>query len=77
MAALDDELSAPSGLTLVAPARVARVEGRWHAKPTGPAGPNLLAALVQANGLILVPPEQGTVPAGTQVRVQVFRSLDR
>jgi molybdopterin molybdotransferase len=77
MAAVDDELSAPSGLALVAPARVARVEGRWHAKPTGPAGPNSIAALVQANGLILVPPEQGTVPAGTQVRVQVFRSLDR
>ncbi|MGH2683139.1 MAG: molybdopterin molybdotransferase MoeA [Actinomycetota bacterium] len=77
MAALDDEVSAPSGLTLVAPARVGRVEGKWQAKPTGPAGPNFLAALVRANGLILVPPEQGSVPAGTQVRVQVFRSLDR
>ena len=77
MAAVDEELSAPAGITLVAPARVVRVEGRWHAKPTGPAGPNLLAALVRANGLILVPPEQGTVPAGTPVRAQVFRSLDR
>jgi molybdopterin molybdotransferase len=76
MAALDDELSAPSGLTLVVPARVGRVEGKWHAKPTGPAGPNSLAALVRANGLILVPPEQGSVAAGTSVRVQVFRSLD-
>jgi molybdopterin molybdotransferase len=77
MAAVDDELTAPSGLTLVAPARVGRAEGNWHAKPTGPAGPNFLAALVRANGLILVPPEQGSVPAGTPVRVQVFRSLDR
>jgi molybdopterin molybdotransferase len=76
MAALDDELSAPSGLTLVVPARVGRVEGKWHAKPTGPGGPSSLAALVRANGLILVPPEQGSVAAGTSVRVQVFRSLD-
>jgi len=77
MAVVDEELSGPSGLTLVVPARVARVESRWHAKPTGPPGPSLLATLVRANGLIIVPPEQGHVPAGTPVRVQVFRSLDR
>ncbi|HEV8681504.1 MAG TPA: gephyrin-like molybdotransferase Glp [Actinomycetota bacterium] len=77
MAAVDEDLLAPAGLTLVAAARVTRVEGKWHAKPAGPAGPNFLAALVRANGLILVPPEQGSVPVGTPVRVQVFRSLDR
>lgn len=77
MAVVDEELSGPSGLTLVVPARVARVEGKWHATPSGPPGPNLLATLVRANGLILVPPEQGHVSAGTPVRVQVFRSLDR
>jgi molybdopterin molybdotransferase len=77
MAAVDEDLSAPAGLTLVTAARVARVEAKWHAKPTGPAGPNFLASLVRANGLILGPPEQGNVAAGTPVRVQVFRSMDR
>jgi molybdopterin molybdotransferase len=77
MAVVDEELSGPSGLTLVVPARVARVESKWHATPSGPPGPNLLATLVRANGLILVPPEQGHVSPGTPVRVQVFRSLDR
>lgn len=76
-AVLDEGITGPSGVTLLVPARVAHRDGTWHATPTGPAAPGRLGALVRANGLVVVPPGDTALPAGEQVRVQVFRSLER
>ncbi|HEX2031793.1 MAG TPA: gephyrin-like molybdotransferase Glp [Actinomycetota bacterium] len=73
-AVLDEGITGPSGVTLAVPARVAHRDGAWHATPMGAAG---LGALVRANGLVFVPPGDTALAPGEQVRVQVFRSLER
>ncbi|HWC33179.1 MAG TPA: gephyrin-like molybdotransferase Glp [Actinomycetota bacterium] len=76
-AVLDRPIGGPAGLTLFVPARVGRRDGRWHCVPTGPAHPRRLAAVVEANGLVVVPPGDRGLGAGEEVRVQIFRPLDR
>ncbi|MDQ3991467.1 MAG: molybdopterin molybdenumtransferase MoeA, partial [Actinomycetota bacterium] len=73
-AVLDEALAGPAGITLMVPARVSRREGVWHAAPTGQPGPDLLAGVVRANGIVVVPPGTGRVEAGARVRAQVLRS---
>lgn len=58
--------------------RYSRVElysdnGRLRARSTGPAASNLLGTVVRANGLAVIPPGDEPVPAGTVVKVQLFR----
>lgn len=49
-------------------------EGRsLRARSTGPAASNLLGTVVRANGLAIIPPGSEPVPAGTVVKVQLFR----
>ncbi|MGH2686585.1 MAG: hypothetical protein ACRDJP_14060, partial [Actinomycetota bacterium] len=76
-AVLDQPVSGPSGMALYVPVRLSHREGEWHADPTGPAAPDRIGAMVQANGLAAVPPGDVEVPAGERVRVHVFRPLER
>lgn len=76
-AVLDRPIGGPAGLTLFVPARVGRREGRWHCVPTGPAHPRRMGAVVEANGVVVVPPGERGLGVGEEVRVQIFRPLDR
>jgi len=49
--------------------RVERSEEGYAARPTGPQGSGILKSLVLANGLMVVPPDAGPLPAGTRVKV--------
>ena len=76
-AILDGPVRGPAGLALCVPVRVSSRDGSWRCTPTGPAATDRLGAIAQANGLVLVPPGDREAGAGEQVRVQVFRPLDR
>jgi molybdopterin molybdotransferase len=76
-ALLDEEAGAPEGVTLFAPVRVEHREGAWRATPTGPAGEDLLGMVARANGLMVVPAGEDPAGPGTEVRVRIFRSLER
>ena len=76
-AVLDEPVSGPSGMALYVPVRLSHRDGAWHASPTGPAAPDRIGALVQANGLATIPPGDVEIPAGERIRVQVVRPLDR
>jgi molybdopterin molybdotransferase len=67
----------PGGMTRFVPALVSHRQGAWRALPTGPGAPNLLGAVVQANGFIVLPPEEESRAAGDRVRAQIFRPLER
>ena len=41
----------------------------WRVSPTGPQGSALLSSLVAADALIVVPPDAGPLPAGTEVEL--------
>ncbi|MGH2661360.1 MAG: molybdopterin molybdotransferase MoeA [Actinomycetota bacterium] len=76
-AVLEEGVAGPQGVTLFVPARVSHREGAWRARPTGSGSPSLLGQVVEANGLAVIPPGDGPVPAGTEVRVRIFRPLER
>jgi len=76
-AVLDEGVSGPSGVTLFAPALVAHREGEWRAHPTAGADPDRLSGLVRANGLVEIPPGETEASAGDEVRVRIFRPLER
>lgn len=52
--------------------RVDRGEAGYLATPTGPQGSGILKSLVLADGLMVVPPDAGPLPAGTRVRVRLL-----
>ena len=76
-AILDAPISGPSGAALYVPANLEFTDGAWHCAPTGPAGEGHLASFVRASGLLMVPPGDTEVPAGTEVQVQVLRAPQR
>jgi len=63
--------------TQFARVRVWMEDGRWRAKPTGGSGSNLISTITAANGLAVLPEGEDYAPAGSEVRVIVFRALDR
>jgi molybdopterin molybdotransferase len=75
-AVLDEPVRGPSDVELFVPARVAHRDGAWHVRPTGAASEGMLGSVVQANGLVAVPPGESPAP-GTEVRVQILRPLER
>jgi molybdopterin molybdotransferase len=75
-ARLDAEVSGPKGKTQFARVRVRRTEEGWIATPTGGRGSNLFSTVTRANGLAVIPPGTATAPAGTDVRVMLFRSME-
>ena len=73
-AILDEEVEAPTGVTLFVPVRVGHRDGAWHARPTGPLGAMRLSTMTRANALAIVEPREDKLEAGDRVRVQAFRS---
>jgi molybdopterin molybdotransferase len=72
-ATLTRDVSGPKGKAQYARVRVERDAIGWKATPTGGRGSNLISTVVRANGLAIVPPGTETAPAGSEVRVLVFR----
>jgi molybdopterin molybdotransferase len=75
-ARLEEDVTGPAGKTQFARVRVRRTKEGWSAKPTGGRGSNLIATVARANGLAIVPQGVETAPAGSQVSVMLFRSMD-
>ena len=75
-ATLTQEVSGPRGKMQFARVLVRRVRDGWEATPTGGRGSNLISTVARANGLAMVPPGIEVAPAGSQVRVQLFRSAE-
>ncbi len=75
-AKLDEDVSGPMGKTQFARVRVKRTAEGWIATPTGGRGSNLIATVARANGLAIVPAGVETAPAGSEVRVMLFRSME-
>ena len=76
-AILDAPVSGPAAETLYVAADLSYRDGAWHCTPTSGAGLGQLGSYVQASGLLVVPPGDTEVPAGTEVSVQVLRAPQR
>ncbi len=76
IARVEEDISGPVGKMQFARVRVRRTKEGWMARPTGARGSNLIATVSRANGLAIVPPGVATAPAGSDVRVLVFRSME-
>ena len=75
-ATLAEDVEGPKGKLQFARVRLERSEDGWTATPTGRRGSNLISTVVRANGLAMVPVGTATAPAGSEVRVMVFRSSE-
>ncbi len=75
-AVLTHDVSGPKGKMQFARVVVQRTREGWRATPTGARGSNLISTVARANGLAMIPPGIEMAPAGSQVRVQVFRSSE-
>jgi molybdopterin molybdotransferase len=75
-ATLTHEVSGPVGKLQFARVVVARGADGWSATPTGGRGSNLISTVSRANGLAMIPIGTETAPAGSQVRVMLFRSSE-
>jgi molybdopterin molybdotransferase len=75
-ATLTQEVSGPVGKLQFARVVVARGADGWSATPTGGRGSNLISTVSRANGLAMIPIGTETAPAGSQVRVMLFRSSE-
>lgn len=72
----DTDIAGAKGKTKFARVHVRRIEGGWLAAPTGARGSNLISTVSRANGLGVIPPNVGTLPAGAPFRVMLFRSSE-
>ena len=75
-ATLTEDVAGPKGKLQFARVRVQRTSDGWQATPTGARGSNLISTVARANGLAMIPQGIEVAPAGSQVRVQVFRSSE-
>ena len=75
-ATLTSDVSGPKGKLQFARVVVARTPEGWTATPTGGRGSNLISTVSRANGLAMIPVGTETAPAGSPVRVMVFRSSE-
>jgi molybdopterin molybdotransferase len=75
-AVLTQDVSGPVGKLQFARVVVARGADGWSATPTGGRGSNLISTVSRANGLAMIPVGTETAPAGSQVRVMLFRSSE-
>ncbi len=76
LAVLGGDISGPRDKVQFARVRVWRDKGEWRAAATGPSASNLLSTVAKANGLAMIPVGIDTAPAGSQVRVMLFRALE-
>jgi molybdopterin molybdotransferase len=75
-ATLTDEVRGPRGKLQFARVEVRRERGGWSAAPTGARGSNLLSTVARANGLAMIPVGTDVAPAGSSVKVMLFRSSE-
>ncbi len=75
-ATLTRDVSGPKGKMQYARVDVKRGAAGWTAEPTGSRGSNLISTVSRANGLAMVPPGIELAPAGSQVRVMLFRASE-
>ena len=75
-ATLTHDVAGPKGKTQFARVEVARGPQGWTATPTGARGSNLISTITRANGLAVIPPGTELSPAGSQVRVMLFRASE-
>jgi molybdopterin molybdotransferase len=75
-AILETDVIGPKDRMVFARVRVTRHNGDWHAASTGPGQSNLISTVAKANGLAVVPAGVDTMPAGSKVRVMLFRALE-
>jgi molybdopterin molybdotransferase len=75
-ARLTEEVRGPRGKTRFARVEVSRGSDGWVATPTGGRGSNLISTISRANGLAVVPAGIGSLPAGGDVKVMLFRSSE-
>ena len=75
-ATLAEDVVGPKGKLQFARVNLARTGHGWIATPTGARGSNLISTVVRANGLAMVPAGTAVAPAGSEVRVMVFRSSE-
>ncbi len=75
-ALLAADVSGPKEKAQFARVAAKRTRHGWIAAPTGGRGSNLIGALARANGLAVIPPGVETAPAGSEVRVMLFRSVE-
>jgi molybdopterin molybdotransferase len=75
-AVLESDIGGPKEKTQFARVRVWREKGAWRASSTGPSASNLLATVTKANGLAILPVGTESAPAGSRVRVMLFRALE-
>jgi molybdopterin molybdotransferase len=75
-ATLDADVEGPAAKLQLARVRVHRGEGGFTASPTGARGSNLISTVARANGLAMIPPGTKTAPAGSEVRVMLFRAME-
>ena len=75
-ATLTDEVRGPRGKRQFARVEVRRGGNEWLATPTGGRGSNLMSTVARANGLAMIPEGTDLAPAGSSVRVMLFRSSE-
>jgi molybdenum cofactor synthesis domain-containing protein len=76
IATLAEPVRGPGGKTQFARVEVTRGDEGWVATPTGGRGSNLISTITRANGLAIVPVGTAEVPAGSPVKVWLFRSSE-
>ena len=75
-AVLEADVSGPRGKAQFARVHVRRTSSGWVARPIGGRGSNLISTVSRANGLAIVPPGTETAPAGSSVRILLFRAAE-
>lgn len=75
-ATLTEDVTGPKGKMQFARVVVRRTREGWEAVPTGARGSNLISTVARANGLAMIPPGIELAPAGSRIRVQLFRSSE-
>jgi molybdopterin molybdotransferase len=75
-ATLTDEVRGPRGKLQFARVEVRREREGWVATPTGARGSNLLSTVARANGLAMIPQGTDVAPAGSKVKVMLFRASE-
>jgi molybdopterin molybdotransferase len=67
-AIVEDSVKNDAGRRLYNRAIVARRDGHYYARLTGPQGSGILKSMTLANGLVLIPEEKKTVQKGETVQ---------
>ena len=75
-ARLSSDVSGPRDRLQFARVLVRRGSDGWVAESTGPGSSNLVSTVARANGLAMIPTGQEGAPAGSEVRVMLFRALE-